>query len=72
MILKRVKKHGYVGASRYTGYIARSIRLILECGHDQYRKASQAFPSIRVAVNANAPARNAHDHAHKDRHRSSA
>lgn len=45
MILRTVKSHEYVGASRYTGYIDKSIRLYLECGHDQARKASQAVPA---------------------------
>lgn len=44
MILQPVKTHEYVGACRYTGYIARSIRLKLECGHEQIRKASQGVP----------------------------
>lgn len=43
-MLKNVDTHEYVGASRYTGYIPRSIRLVLECGHDQFRKASQGVP----------------------------
>jgi hypothetical protein len=39
-----VVSHAYVGACRYTGYIARSIRLTLECGHTMTRKASQGVP----------------------------
>jgi bacterioferritin-associated ferredoxin len=34
----------YVGACRYTGYVDKSIRLTLACGHEQYRKASQGIP----------------------------
>lgn len=45
MILQRVKTYEYVGACRYTGYIARSIRLTLECGHEQTRKVSQGVPN---------------------------
>lgn len=45
MILRKVKDIEYVGACRYTGYIAKSIKLMLECGHEQYRKASQGVPS---------------------------
>jgi hypothetical protein len=43
--LRAVLRYEYVGASRYTGYVAKSIRLILVCGHDNYRKASQGAPS---------------------------
>lgn len=35
----------YVGASRYTGYIAKTARLTLACGHQLYRKASAPIPS---------------------------
>lgn len=45
MILRAVKTHEYVGASRYTGYSHKSIRLFLECGHDLSRKASQGVPA---------------------------
>jgi hypothetical protein len=44
MILRAVKSFEYVGACRYTGYVHKSIRLYLECGHDQSRKASQGVP----------------------------
>lgn len=44
MVFRPVKNFEYVGACRYTGYIARSIRLFLECGHEQVRKASQGIP----------------------------
>lgn len=43
-VLRRVVKYEYVGACRYTGYIAKSIHLTLECGHEQFRKASQGVP----------------------------
>lgn len=45
MHLRTVITHEYVGASRYTGYIAKSIRLVLECGHEQVRKASAGVPN---------------------------
>ena len=44
MILQPVQKFEYVGACRYTGYIAKSIWLTLACGHEQRRKASQGVP----------------------------
>jgi hypothetical protein len=44
MIFRRVINSEWVGACRYTGYIAKSIRLTLECGHENYRKASQGIP----------------------------
>lgn len=44
MILQPVKNIEYVGACRYTGYVARSIKLILACGHETTRKASQGVP----------------------------
>jgi hypothetical protein len=40
MILRKVIKSEYVGASRYTGYVDKSIRLTFECGHDVTHKAS--------------------------------
>jgi hypothetical protein len=43
-MLRRVIKSEYVGACRYTGYVARSIRLTLACGHEQVRKASAGIP----------------------------
>lgn len=44
MIFKRVIKSQYCGACRYTGYVHKSIRLHLECGHEQYRKRSAGTP----------------------------
>lgn len=44
MILKKVINFKFVGASRYTGYADKSIRLYLECGHDFSRKASHGVP----------------------------
>lgn len=41
---RKVIKIEYVGACRYTGYIARSIKLSLECGHELVRKASAGIP----------------------------
>lgn len=43
--MKAVTNHEYVGACRYTGYVAKSIRLVLECGHENLRKASQGVPT---------------------------
>lgn len=43
-VLRRVTKYEWVGACRYTGYKAKSIRLTLECGHEVYRKASAGVP----------------------------
>ncbi len=42
--LKRVLSHEYVGACRYTGYVPKSIKLTLECGHEMWRKASAGAP----------------------------
>lgn len=42
--LVAVRDHEYTGASRYTGYIHKTIKLILACGHEQYRKASAGVP----------------------------
>ncbi len=45
MILQSVTDFEYVGACRYTGYEAKSIRLTLACGHEQaFRKASAGIP----------------------------
>ena len=44
MKLIAIKTFEYFGACRYTGYIDKSIRLFLECGHEQTRKASQGVP----------------------------
>jgi hypothetical protein len=43
-MMRAVKTFEYTGACRYTGYIPKSIRLVLECGHEQLRKASQGVP----------------------------
>lgn len=43
-IYQRVTDIAYVGACRYTGYVAKSLKLHLACGHEQYRKASQGVP----------------------------
>lgn len=40
-----VARFKYVGACRYTGYVHKSIRLYLECGHEQQRKESQGVPA---------------------------
>lgn len=45
MILQPVVNFFYCGASRYTGYEAKSIRLELLCGHEQFRKASAGVPN---------------------------
>lgn len=42
--MRPVKTFSYTGACRYTGYIPKSIKLTLECGHEQHRKASQGVP----------------------------
>lgn len=44
-MLRAVRDIEYTGACRYTGYVAKSIRLHLECGHELYRKASQGIPA---------------------------
>jgi hypothetical protein len=44
MILQPVTNIEYCGASRYTGYIDKSVRMTLACGHELYRKASQKVP----------------------------
>lgn len=41
---RRVKGLEYVGACRYTGYLAKTARLTLTCGHELYRKASVPIP----------------------------
>jgi hypothetical protein len=43
-MLRKVMNFDYVGACRYTGYNARSVRLTLECGHTTTRKASDGVP----------------------------
>jgi hypothetical protein len=42
--LKKVVTFEYEGACRYTGYLDKSIRLTLECGHEMVRKASAGVP----------------------------
>lgn len=44
MTLRKVIRVDYVGACRYTGYVPRSIKLHLECGHKLVRKASTGVP----------------------------
>ncbi len=44
MKMVAVKTFEYFGACRYTGYLDKSIRLFLECGHEQTRKASGGVP----------------------------
>jgi hypothetical protein len=44
MMLRSVKYHEYTGACRYTGYVHKTIKLTLDCGHENYRKASQGVP----------------------------
>lgn len=42
--MKRVVDIEYVGGCRYTGYVDKTAKLILECGHTEYRKASVPVP----------------------------
>jgi len=42
--LKKVLSYEYVGACRYTGYLDKSIKLTLDCGHEMTRKASAGHP----------------------------
>lgn len=42
--LRKVSTFKYTGGCRYTGYIDKTIKLTLECGHELYRKASQGVP----------------------------
>lgn len=44
MIFQPVTKAEWVGACQYTGYIAKTIKLTLKCGHENYRKHSQGVP----------------------------
>lgn len=44
-VFQSVAQHEYTGACRYTGYIAKTIKLTLQCGHEQFRKASQGVPA---------------------------
>lgn len=44
-VYQPVVRTEYVGACRYTGYIDRSIRFYLACGHEVTRKASQGTPT---------------------------
>lgn len=43
-MLRKVIDIEYTGACRYTGYIPKSIRFTLDCGHQLHRKASQGIP----------------------------
>lgn len=45
MIFRKVIKAAYCGGSRYTSYINKSIRIELDCGHINFRKASQGIPA---------------------------
>ena len=42
--LRKVTKSAPIGGSRYTGYVAKSIEMSLDCGHKAYRKASDGIP----------------------------
>ena len=42
--MRNVVSSEFCGACRYTGYVARTIHLTLECGHEVYRKASAGIP----------------------------
>lgn len=44
MIFRDVVDAEDCGASRYTGYVHKSMRLRLVCGHEKYRKISQGQP----------------------------
>lgn len=44
---REVLKVEWTGASRYTGYIAKSLRIQLKCGHELFRKGSQGIPKGR-------------------------
>lgn len=41
MMFRNMVSAEYCGASRYTGYVARSVRIKLECGHELIRRASE-------------------------------
>lgn len=43
-MMRAVTNTDYVGACRYTGYIDKTARLTLDCGHQKYQKASQRVP----------------------------
>jgi hypothetical protein len=58
-IMRSIKSHEYIGACRYNGYINNSIRLILDCGHEQMRKASSGVPRTIVRCRACESIRNA-------------
>ena len=55
MTLKRVTDLEYVGACRYTGYVHKSIKLTLECGHTQTRKASKGVPQKALCKECEPP-----------------
>jgi hypothetical protein len=42
--LRKVTNLEYCGASRYTGYVDKTAKLTLECGHVRHQKASQTVP----------------------------
>lgn len=42
--LRAVLRFEWCGASRYTGYEPKSVRLFLACGHELFRKQSQGVP----------------------------
>lgn len=45
IVLRRVIDVAFVGACRYTGYVAKSNQFTLECGHKTgHRKASAGVP----------------------------
>lgn len=44
MMFRSVVNWDWCGACRYTGYRNKSVRLVLSCGHELYRKASQGVP----------------------------
>jgi hypothetical protein len=62
-MLKKVTNSDYVGACRYTGYIPKSIKLTLECGHEQHRKASQGVPVRANCKDCDREPRNAEEAA---------
>ena len=44
--MRRVVAAPYVGACRYTGYVAKSRCWKLECGHERWHKASVPVPQM--------------------------
>lgn len=43
-MMRAVQSFEWTGACRYTGYVDKSVRLKLVCGHELVRKASQGVP----------------------------